>query len=254
MSYQLLGRALRSLCWVLGLLLILGGPLAAAADEEKTKAGSEKAAGTKSKDGEETNSKEAGSKDKEAHGKGAGGHGEHDPTNLLHGNATPQLENMLEFRSDLAIYTVAVFLLLLTILRVFAWGPIMEGLEKREKGIANQIAEAQRNAELAKEQAEYEAKLAAATQEARDLVAQARKDAEAAKDRILAEAEADRQRDRERLLADIETAKNLAVSEVAEQGTRIAVSLAGQIVRRELKADDHAQLIQESLQQFPSSN
>jgi hypothetical protein len=34
----------------------------------------------------------------------------------------------------------------------------------------------------------------------------------------------------------------------------LAVTLAGRIVRRELRTDDHAALITEALEQFPSSN
>src|SRR5258708_15408050 len=68
-----------------------------------------------------------------------------------------------EFKSDLAIFTFFVFLLLLAILWKFAWGPISAGLEKREHGIAEHIAAAQRSHEEAKRLlAEYERKLASA--------------------------------------------------------------------------------------------
>lgn len=47
-----------------------------------------------------------------------------------------------QFRSDLAIWTFVVFILLLAILWKFAWGPIVAGLEKREESIAHNIDEA----------------------------------------------------------------------------------------------------------------
>ena len=49
------------------------------------------------------------------------------------------------WKSDLAIWTAVVFLVLLAILWKFAWGPIAEGLDKREQEIADQIAEAERS-------------------------------------------------------------------------------------------------------------
>ena len=41
--------------------------------------------------------------------------------------------NPLEFKTDLALWTAVVFLLLLAVLWKFAWGPLAEGLDKRER-------------------------------------------------------------------------------------------------------------------------
>ena len=103
-----------------------------------------------------------------------------------HGHSTP---NALDFPVDLAIYTLLVFGLLLVILGKYAWKPIMEGLDARERSVADNIA----SAEKAKEEAEsnakqYEEKLAKANDEAAAVLAEARQDAVAAKERILAEA------------------------------------------------------------------
>ena len=65
------------------------------------------------------------------------------------------------------------------------------------------IDDAKQSAEKAATQLkEYEAKLAAAGEEARDMVSQARKDAEAAKERIVAEAQDAAERERQRAVAD----------------------------------------------------
>ena len=131
----------------------------------------------------------------------------------------------------------------------------MQGVEKREQAIADKIEEARVSAEKAAEQLRsYEARLATATEEANKIVGQARRDAEAAKDRILAEAQQLSQRERERAIEDIHAAKNVALREIAQQSVNAAVSLAGRIVHREVKAQDHAQLIREALEQFPSKN
>ena len=49
----------------------------------------------------------------------------------------------LEWKSDLALWTAVVFLCLLAILWKFAWKPIAEGLDKRERNVADQIAQAE---------------------------------------------------------------------------------------------------------------
>lgn len=156
---------------------------------------------------------------------------------------------------DLGIATFLVFLLLLGILAKFAWGPIAAALERREQTIARQIEEARHAAELAAKQLqEYERKLAVATEEARAIVTQAKNDAIVAKDRIVAEAQEAAGKERERAVADIASAKNEALREIAAQSVQTAVQLATNIIRREVKPEDHDRLIDESLQQFSKLN
>lgn len=193
----------------------------------------------------------------ESGGHGDAGHGDahHDTFDLSHGNATADLEKPEEWRYELALCTFAVFVLLLALLFVFAWKPIMAALEKRESGIAARIEEAERGAQKAAETLQqYEAKLAAAAGEAAEIVAKGRKDAEAVAERVRDEAHQDAERARERAVADIDTAKNAALRQLTEQGADLAVLLAGRIVRREISADEHATLISDALEQFPSNN
>ena len=194
-------------------------------------------------------------KTSEAEGQHAASKVEFDPYDLTHQNAGPMLEDPSEFRSDLAIWTFVVFLGLLAILGKFAWRPVMDGLEKRERSIAHMIDEAKQSADKAAEQLRhYEARLAAAGAEARDLMAKAQREAEAAKDRIVAEARQAAERERERAVADIENAKNTALQEITQKSVDLAVLMAGRIVRRELSPEDHSRLIREALDELPSRN
>ena len=189
------------------------------------------------------------------HGDSAAGGEHHDTTDLSEGNPTANLANPADLRFDMSIYSALVFCLLLAILAKFAWGPISHGLEKREMGIEAKIEEARLAAEKATEQLKaYEARLAAASEEAVKIVGQARKDAEVAKESIMAEAQTAAQRERERAVADITTAKNQALQEIAAKSVDTAIALAGNIIRREVKADDHKQLITDALNQFPNLN
>jgi F-type H+-transporting ATPase subunit b len=192
-----------------------------------------------------------------AHGATTGGHDlqDHDPHDLSHGNGSARLKSAEELRFDLAIATFVIFLGLLAILTKFAWGPISTALERREETIARQIEEAKMAADKAAQQLkEYEARLAAATDEARQIVAGARKDAELAKDRIVAEARDAAQKERERAVADITVAKNQALDEIAQKSVQTAVSLAGNIIRREVKPQEHEALIGEAINEFSKLN
>ncbi|MEL7497945.1 MAG: F0F1 ATP synthase subunit B [Planctomycetota bacterium] len=152
---------------------------------------------------------------------------------------------------DTLLFSLVVFLAMLAVLYYFAWGPIADGLEKREKNMADDIEGAKAANEQAQAQLKaYESKLAGAQDEAAALIAEAKNDALAAKERILAEAAEEAQRTKDRALADIEAAKNAAVRELAESSVDSAVSLAGNIVGRSLNKDDHSELIEKSIQQF----
>jgi F-type H+-transporting ATPase subunit b len=184
----------------------------------------------------------------------AAGHG-HDDTDLSHGNATPALHSPADLRFDMSIYSFVVFLILLGVLYKFAWGPIALALQRREETIARQIEEARLASDRAAQQLrEYEARLAAATEEARHIVAGARQKAEAAQERIVAEAREAAQKERDRAVADIHIAKNQALDQIAKKSVQTAVSLAGQIIRREVKPQEHEALIGEAINQFSNVN
>ncbi len=167
-----------------------------------------------------------------------------------HGNSNP-----LSVDPDLAIVTLVVFLLLFAILRKFAWGPIRTALDSREKGIATLLEESKRsNEESRRLLEEHQLRLSKSGDEVRELLDQARRDAEAHKQRIMAEAEHAATAQKQRAVKEIVAAKDAALEELARTSVDQAVGLAGRIVGRQLNKEDHQQLIQESLQRFPSDN
>jgi F-type H+-transporting ATPase subunit b len=184
------------------------------------------------------------------HDHASGGHGAHGH-DIGHKGVSHAPE---EFKADLAIYTFIVFLLLLGILWRFAWGPIVEGLEKREHGIAEHIAAAEKaNQDARNMLAEYERKLASSADEVRAIIDEARRDAEHTQQEILAKARADAQAERDRALREIETARDQALKELGERSANLAVDLAGKIVRAQLNPADHARLIDDAMNRFPSA-
>lgn len=179
-----------------------------------------------------------------AHAGGDHGHGPHigEPTTK---------PDIAEFRTDLALWTIVVFLLLMAILGKFAWRPIAAGLDKREHGIAENIASAQHSHDEAKAMlAQYESKLAAAHDEVRGLIEEARRDAEHTQQEILAKARVDAGAELDRARREIDTATNQALKQLAEQSTNLAVQLAGKIVKAELKPTDHIALIEAAMSGF----
>ena len=176
-------------------------------------------------------------------GEGHGGHG--------HVGAAGVSNNPSEFKTDLAIYSFVIFLLLLAILNKFAWGPISSGLEKREHRIAEHIAAAERSHQDAKAMlAEYERKLAAAQDEVRAILDEARRDAEHTHQEILAKAKAEAAAEAARARHDVETARDQALKQLVETSANLAVDLAGQILKAKLSPADHSKLISEAVAKF----
>lgn len=161
----------------------------------------------------------------------------------------------LSIDADLALWTFGVFLLLLLVLKKFAWGPILEGLDKREQRIADHIASAESNrAESLKLLADYETKLAKAQDEVRAIIEEGKRDAELTKQDILTTARAEAAAEMARAKREVETARDQALQELMQASANLAVDLASKIVQAKLSPADHSKLITEALAKFPASS
>jgi len=168
-----------------------------------------------------------------------------------HGEAAQEAANPLEFKADLALWSAVIFVLLLLILWRFAWGPIAEGLDKREKLIAGQIAEAERrNRDAQALLDQYQQKLAHSQDEVRALIDQARRDAETMGRGLIDKARAEAHREQEAAVREIEMATNGALKELAERSADLAVELAGKIVQGRLSPAEHSALIHQAVARF----
>ena len=160
------------------------------------------------------------------------------------------------FAGDLTIWTGVVFAVVMLILWKGAWGPISQGLERREHEIAAQIDEAQqKNDEARRLLAEYETKLTAAQEEVRAMIEDGRRKAEEIGRQLVDKARQDAAAEHQRGVQQIESATNAALKELAERSATLAVELAGKIVRTTLRPADHSRLIQEAVAGFsPRAN
>ena len=182
------------------------------------------------------------------------GHGPEIGHNPPAGVSQEAFESPAWFQTDLALWSFAVFLLLMFLLTKFAWKPIMEGLDKRERGIAETIAATQRANEDAKSMlASYERRLAEATDEVRGMLEEARRDAEATKQAIVAEARKAADDEQARAKREIGLATDDALSRIAERAGELAVDVAGKFLRQKLSADDQRQLIRDSVASIRSN-
>ncbi|QDS99689.1 F0F1 ATP synthase subunit B [Adhaeretor mobilis] len=188
----------------------------------------------------------------DAGGAGHGGHASDDPGHM---NANAGLESPAEWSTQLAVYTFVVFWLLLAILAKAAWPKISSALVEREKHIEGQIAAAEGKHEEAKRLlAEHEARLASTADEVRAMLEEARRDAEATKEQIVAEARTAAEQEQQRGIREIELAADQAMKNLAEHSANLAIQMAGKVIGENISADRQAALVRESLAQLASNN
>ena len=142
------------------------------------------------------------------------------------------------------IFQMLVFFILGWFTMKFVWPPLTKAMEERRQKIAAGLADAERGrADLAQAQArvsllessakaENQARLADAEKQAAALIEEARREAEAERARILAQAKQDAEQEAQRAR---ETLRD-AVADLAVKG-------AEQILKREVNAQAHAELL-----------
>ena len=159
--------------------------------------------------------------------------------------------NPLALSKDIAFWTAVVFIITLLVLGKFAWKPIVEGLDKREQGIADQIAQAEKmNQDAQLTLAEYKSQLADAKAEVAAMIEQARQSAEKSRQLILEKAKADAEAESKRAKTEIELAKKEAMQQLADNAADLALVLAGKICQKNLDKTAHADLINEAVENF----
>lgn len=150
----------------------------------------------------------------------------------------------------LIFWTALVFVVLLVLLKAFAWKPILGAVNKREESIREALASAERaKDEMAKLTATNENLLKEAYAE-RDNILKKAKEVEA---QIVGEAKnkAKEQADKlvEQARAVIETEKQAAVAELKNQVAVLSIEIAEKIVREQLSDADKQKSLANSLAQ-----
>ncbi len=154
-----------------------------------------------------------------------------------------------------AIFAVLLFLLLFFFLKKFAWKPLLEGLQEREKHIKGEIDHAEKaNADAKDSMALYQKKLEDAAGQVDEIIAQGRIKADQIVTQMHDKAKADISDMHLTAKEDIKRAKADAVKDIHRQTVDLATDLAGRIVGRSLNASDHRDLLDKSLDKLEGKN
>ena len=143
------------------------------------------------------------------------------------------------------------FLLLIFLIKKYAWGNISSVLEARAEKITNDID----GAEVARKKAEElaskrEAELAGSRKEAKTIIENAKETAEKSKADILAEAKLEAGRLKDKANQEIAQNKAEALQSVKGEVADLTISLAGKIITQNLDSQAHKELIDQYIDQL----
>jgi len=156
-----------------------------------------------------------------------------------------------DFSFGLFFWQTLLFIILLFLLKKYAWKPILDALNSREEGIKNALDEADKarqemvelkssNEQIVKEaRAERDSMLKEARSMKENMITEAKDEAKAQANKIIEQAK-----------ATIENEKLAAITELRNQVAELSIGIAEKIIKDELsEKDKQVELIEKMLQE-----
>ncbi len=146
--------------------------------------------------------------------------------------------SIIDVNPGVIFWTVVTFIVLMIVLKKFAWKPILTALDQRETSIRESLEKAER----AKEEAEKillenKERLAKAEEESKKLVNKSREYAEGLKEQMLKESKVQAQKIVNDATLEIERQRESAFEELKSQVAEIAVQAAEKILKENLNRE-----------------
>lgn len=156
--------------------------------------------------------------------------------------------DLLEPHGGLMFWTLLIFIVLFFVLSKFAFGPITEAVEARERALQDALDEAKRDrAEAAKILAEHTAQLEAARAEAQRIIAEGRAVGDKLRAGMLEETQAQQKELLSRARRDIESEKERAILELRTEAIDLALAGASKVIEKDLDDKSNRKLVESFL-------
>jgi F-type H+-transporting ATPase subunit b len=153
---------------------------------------------------------------------------------------------MIKIDPALLFVQIATFLLAIVILWKFLWKPLAKFMEKRTRGIEQDIASAKKSREQAEEiEAQFKSRLARIDEESRVILRRAADESKQLRDRMLSEAQEEARRLIQNASRQIETDKRHAIRELRAETVRLAVLIAEKALKQSVDQRVQERLIGE---------
>lgn len=142
------------------------------------------------------------------------------------------------------------FLILIMLLRKFAWGPLMNMMEKRENYVASEIEQAEQSrAEAEKAAKEAADQLNNVRQEAQKIVEDAKNAGVKQEKDIIESARLEADRIKQQAQADIQNEKEQAIQALQAQVASLSVLVASKVIEKEIDEQDQKAFIEDYIKE-----
>jgi F-type H+-transporting ATPase subunit b len=148
----------------------------------------------------------------------------------------------------LMIWTLVAFAITFFVLRKYAFGPIQKAIDDRREKIRMSIQEADRARDEARRLLEeHRALIGQAKGQAEEILAEARRIADAQRERVKEETEADRQRRLEETKRQIEAETQRALHQIRAEVADLTLLATAKVTGKVLDDSDHKRLIEDAI-------
>ena len=147
------------------------------------------------------------------------------------------------------VWSLVIFLTVLFVLKKFAWNPLLDFLEEREKDIAESLKMAESaKTDLEKIKDESEKILNEAKKEGKTIVSDSKLRAEESANKILNDAKEKSNEFLDDAKSKIDIEKKRAIKEIKEEVVDLSLELATKVLQRNINDEDNSKFVKSSLE------
>jgi F-type H+-transporting ATPase subunit b len=158
---------------------------------------------------------------------------------------------LFDINTGLSTWTLLVFAVLVFVLGKYAWRPMLEAVDAREKGIQAAIdGAAEQNAEASRLLEEHKAQLADARRQSNDLIAEGKAAGESVRNDIEEKARAEAQAIVERARAEIERERDAALDALRKESVELALAAASRLMSESFDQAKDRELVEKYLSEL----
>jgi F-type H+-transporting ATPase subunit b len=153
----------------------------------------------------------------------------------------------------LFIWTIVTFLVLLTLLAKFAWGPLLAALESRQALIRKSLDDAaQAKTDLERLNVEAAQIIQQARVDADGIIAQSRVDGDRLREELRTKARSEADHIVKNAERQIQLETNRALEQLRHEAVDLSMMIASKILQRNVSKADNERLIDEAIKQVES--
>ena len=167
----------------------------------------------------------------------------------LQGEVGGHVASPFDINSGVIIWTVVIFLILLAVLWRLGYPALLRMVEERERRIQKQLDDAEKaNAEAQRLLEEHKKQIAAAHNQAQEILAKAKAVSQKERETLLAKAREEYDALLNRARKDIDAEKDKAILALRREAVDLSIAAASRVIEANLDTDANRKLVTEFLE------